>query len=176
MVALFPHKNIISMDSDAAITALYDVADIKGLLGLPDKGITPGMYTVTERTHIANAGIVIIVGDPSASRRTPLMAVQHITYRKACLMNGGEPGVTLPDQELTPTGHWERCHRETIFEETPYYHAMAKEPIDYLNIWTDIGAIMCQFGLPHEAKRKCKALPHAGIHTPITGSARGHHP
>ena len=77
---LYPGKNWILCDTDAAPTALYDVAD---LASMHENITAPGMYVISEGASPINAGIVTVHrGSTNAREHVPCSSLEDLIWHR----------------------------------------------------------------------------------------------
>ena len=161
LAATFPGKHLISMDSDCAVTSLYETSDLWQLLSAAKVGANgvdtndphfdakPGVLLVTDRRHPTNAGIVWVAAAQELTPkqfRAPAEALQIIDQRRLRLIQADQLRAIAPGGATTVAEEWEAAWRRTAWAAMPYKVAQAQMPLDFLVMWTDVGQLMCAQG------------------------------
>lgn len=141
---LFPGKNWILMDTDAAPTALYDVAD---LADMHHDNKAPGMSVISEGANPINAGIVTIHRQHNrATERVECKFLDDMIWHRLLELvvhaSPGKPGEQAPASETDweakyiPLSDWQRLAQEKVSEKCPLHGIKAAYPSDYCVVWS----------------------------------------
>ena len=165
-VTTWPGKNWILMDTDCAVTGLYDIEDLKDMLPHPQ---SVGMICVSENVSAINAGIVMVMAekeDPTARWDPGNMEEEYTNQLAAAIRRateeggwaghtreGWDPYCYAPFQSDTPTTvtgrEWERLDFQRMLEHSPFHGVTARRPRDFVMLWTALCSLANAMGFPY---------------------------